>query len=94
MVFLNCIDDPLFPLSCIEAVKEICANHSRHAFISLKHGGHLGFLEGPSFKPRDGKNISFWSNYKFIVTWLDRFLVQMADVTVKTYEKSLKMESF
>ncbi|VDM84072.1 unnamed protein product [Strongylus vulgaris] len=42
------------------------------AFITTRHGGHLGFLEGGSFSPHS-------------VTWLDRFIVEMADRAIETY---------
>jgi pimeloyl-ACP methyl ester carboxylesterase len=54
-IFLNTLDDPLFPESSIRLVQRICATHKHHAFIELKYGGHLGFLEGWSFKPNSGK---------------------------------------
>jgi hypothetical protein len=59
-------------------VRDICQNHRRHAFVLLKHGGHLGFLEGSSpLSPRS-------------VTWLDRFILQLAQAaTAMAAEQSL-----
>jgi predicted alpha/beta-fold hydrolase len=64
---LNALDDPLVPQQLWEPVREICQTHPRHAFILLKHGGHLGFLEGSTpFNPRS-------------ITWLDRLILQLAE---------------
>jgi predicted alpha/beta-fold hydrolase len=70
MIFLNSSDDPLFPESSFQAVKELCSKHERHAFICLKHGGHLGFLE------QNGLTLSNR-------TWIDRFIVQIANAVVE-----------
>jgi len=70
LIFLNSADDPLFPEKAFDPVKKLCAEHPRHAFIQLKHGGHLGFLEGWSFKPNS-------------VTWLDRFILEVANAAVQ-----------
>lgn len=53
-IFLNSVDDPLFTEHAFNSVQHICATHPRHAFIRLKYGGHLGFLEGSSFSPNSG----------------------------------------
>lgn len=53
-IFLNSVDDPLFTERAFNPVQHICATHPRHAFIRLKYGGHLGFLEGSSFSPNSG----------------------------------------
>nr|CAD2164714.1 unnamed protein product [Meloidogyne enterolobii] len=67
MIFINSLDDPLIPETLWKPVKDICKSHPLHAFILLKHGGHLGFLEGKSpIHPRS-------------VTWLDRFILQLAE---------------
>ena len=42
------------------------------AFVSTKHGGHLGFLEGGFLYPRS-------------VTWLDKFIVEAANQAVLLY---------
>lgn len=75
MIFFNAQDDPIIPRSLWEPVKVInllCllptvilsqkfASHKEDvAFITTKHGGHLGFLEGSSFSPKS-------------VTWIDRY---------------------
>ncbi|WKX91923.1 hypothetical protein Q1695_010173 [Nippostrongylus brasiliensis] len=72
MIFLNAEDDPIVPRSLWEPVKELASRHEDMAFISTRYGGHLGFLEGGSFSPHS-------------VTWLDRFIVVMADQAVKAY---------
>jgi predicted alpha/beta-fold hydrolase len=41
--------------------------------VLTKHGGHLGFLEGHSLAPSS-------------VTWLDRFVVGLADAFVHVYD--------
>jgi len=69
MVFLNSADDPLFPEKSFDPVRKLCAEHERHAFIRLKHGGHLGFLEQ--------SGISILSK-----TWIDRFIVELANAAV------------
>ncbi|KAI6204004.1 Abhydrolase domain-containing protein 2-A [Aphelenchoides besseyi] len=75
-IFLNSADDPIIPENCYRPVEELCGGHERHAFIRLKHGGHLGFLEGWSLKPNS-------------CTWLDRFVVELANAAVASYESSL-----
>lgn len=72
MIFLNADDDPLIPRSLWKPVKELASHSEDMAFILTKHGGHLGFLEGGSFAP-------------FSITWLDRFIVEMADKAVTLY---------
>ncbi|CAJ0592965.1 unnamed protein product [Cylicocyclus nassatus] len=72
MIFLNAEDDPIIPKCLWEPVKELASRSEDIAFILTRHGGHLGFLEGSSFAPHS-------------VTWLDRFIVQMADRAVETY---------
>ncbi|XGW23442.1 hypothetical protein V3C99_005573 [Haemonchus contortus] len=72
MIFLNAEDDPIVPRCLWEPVKELASHSEDMAFISTRHGGHLGFLEGSSFAPHS-------------VTWLDRFIVVMADQAVKAY---------
>lgn len=69
MVFLNSVDDPLFPEKAFDPVRKICSTHPLHAFIQLKHGGHLGFLEQ--------KGLKILSK-----TWLDRFIVELANAAV------------
>ncbi|CAJ0930231.1 unnamed protein product, partial [Mesorhabditis belari] len=70
MIFLNAKDDPIVPEALWEPVKEMCSQREDLAFVLTSHGGHLGFLEGGSFSPKS-------------VTWLDRFIVQMANSAVK-----------
>jgi len=70
MVFINALDDPIIPEVLFQPVKELCKTHPKHGFILLKHGGHLGFLEGKSVKPNS-------------VTWLDRFIIQMAGAAIQ-----------
>ncbi|VDM81340.1 unnamed protein product, partial [Strongylus vulgaris] len=72
MIFLNAEDDPLIPSCLWEPVKELASRSEDMAFITTRHGGHLGFLEGGSFSPHS-------------VTWLDRFIVEMADRAIETY---------
>uniref|UniRef100_A0A7E4ZS13 AB hydrolase-1 domain-containing protein n=1 Tax=Panagrellus redivivus TaxID=6233 RepID=A0A7E4ZS13_PANRE len=72
MIFVNTADDPIVPSELFEPVAEICRDHPRHGFVLLKHGGHLGFLEGRSIKPNS-------------VTWLDRFIVQMAEGATQVF---------
>ncbi|KAK5972360.1 Abhydrolase domain-containing protein 2-A [Trichostrongylus colubriformis] len=72
MIFLNAEDDPIVPRCLWEPVKELASRSEDMAFISTRYGGHLGFLEGGSFSPHS-------------VTWLDRFIVVMADQAVKAY---------
>lgn len=69
MVFLNAADDPLFPEKAYDSVRQLCADHEKHAFIELKHGGHLGFLEQ--------QGLAILSK-----TWLDRFIVELANAAV------------
>lgn len=67
MVFINALDDPLIPEPLWRPVQEICKSSSNdHVFILLKHGGHLGFLEGGSLKPNS-------------TSWLDRFIIEVAN---------------
>lgn len=67
IIFINALDDPLIPEQLWRPVQEICKNsNNEHVFILLKHGGHLGFLEGGSFKPNS-------------ISWLDRFIIQIAN---------------
>ncbi|CAD5205629.1 unnamed protein product [Bursaphelenchus okinawaensis] len=65
-VFINSADDPLFPQQLWGPVREVCSQSDKHAFVLMKHGGHLGFLEGWSMKPSS-------------VTWLDKFIVELAN---------------
>lgn len=76
MIFLNAVDDPLFPEKTFSRVRTMCADHPRHAFIQLKHGGHLGFLEQ--------QGISILSK-----TWLDRFIVELANSAVTASETQI-----
>ncbi|KAI6175035.1 Abhydrolase domain-containing protein 2-A [Aphelenchoides bicaudatus] len=69
MVFLNSADDPLFPEKAYSPVRQLCTEHEKHAFVELKHGGHLGFLEQ--------QGIMIVSK-----TWLDRFIVELANAAV------------
>lgn len=73
MIFLNSIDDPLFPEKAFSPVRDLCAKHPLHAFVCLRHGGHLGFLEQSGF--------SILSK-----TWLDRFIVELAHSGVAASE--------
>lgn len=67
MIFINALDDPLIPEPLWRPVQELCRNpNNDHVFLLLKHGGHLGFLEGGALKPNS-------------TSWLDRFIVQVAD---------------
>ncbi|VDN58090.1 unnamed protein product [Dracunculus medinensis] len=77
MVFLNAFDDPLIPSCLWTPIKEIASKNEYIGFILTKHGGHLGFLEGNSISPNS-------------VTWLDRFIVQLADAAVLTYDTTAK----
>ncbi|CAD6184232.1 unnamed protein product [Caenorhabditis auriculariae] len=69
MVFLNAEDDPIVPKKLWEPVKSMAADRVNLAFISCKHGGHLGFLEGSSLAPNS-------------ITWIDRFIIQLANQSV------------
>uniref|UniRef100_A0AC34FHS8 Uncharacterized protein n=1 Tax=Panagrolaimus sp. ES5 TaxID=591445 RepID=A0AC34FHS8_9BILA len=73
MIFLNAVDDPIVPEVLYNPVIELCKSHPLHAFILLKHGGHLGFLEGTSIKPNS-------------VTWLDRFIIQVAEAAIQVFD--------
>ncbi|PAV60675.1 hypothetical protein WR25_14433 [Diploscapter pachys] len=72
MIFLNAEDDPLVPQSLWQPVKEMASNHELLCFILTSHGGHLGFLEGGSLSPLS-------------ITWIDRFIVQMANAAIDTF---------
>jgi abhydrolase domain-containing protein 2 len=74
MIFLNALDDPIVPEVLWNPVKELCESHPLHTFILLKHGGHLGFLEGKSIKPNS-------------VTWLDRFILQLSEATIQIFDE-------
>uniref|UniRef100_A0A183GBH4 AB hydrolase-1 domain-containing protein n=1 Tax=Heligmosomoides polygyrus TaxID=6339 RepID=A0A183GBH4_HELPZ len=56
----------------LQDIRELASRCEDMAFISTRHGGHLGFLEGSSFAPHS-------------VTWLDRFIVVVANQAVKAY---------
>ncbi|KAL3077267.1 hypothetical protein niasHS_013256 [Heterodera schachtii] len=73
MIFINTLDDPLVPEALWEPVRQLCETHPLHAFVLLKHGGHLGFLEGNSLRPRS-------------ITWLDRFILQVATAVSENLE--------
>uniref|UniRef100_A0A183C915 AB hydrolase-1 domain-containing protein n=1 Tax=Globodera pallida TaxID=36090 RepID=A0A183C915_GLOPA len=75
MIFVNTLDDPLVPEALWDPVRQLCESHPLHSFVLLKHGGHLGFLEGNSLKPRS-------------VTWLDRFILEMAEAARAHVEHS------
>lgn len=77
MVFLNAADDPLFPEKLWRPIRDHCAQHRHHAHVLLKHGGHLGFLEGWSLKPAS-------------VTWLDKFIVQLSNSATHVYQERVK----
>lgn len=70
IIFLNAEDDPIIPEKLYTPVQELCASHPRHAFVKVKHGGHLSFLEGRSVKPNS-------------VTWLDRLIIQISEATIQ-----------
>ncbi|GMT28028.1 hypothetical protein PFISCL1PPCAC_19325, partial [Pristionchus fissidentatus] len=87
MIFFNAQDDPIIPRTLWEPVKvliysirvlpyslcqELATRKEDVAFITTKHGGHLGFLEGSSIAPKS-------------VTWIDRFIVEMCDSAVRVY---------
>ncbi|EJW75861.1 hypothetical protein WUBG_13231, partial [Wuchereria bancrofti] len=73
-VFVNALDDPLIPPCLWHPVRELAATNGHFGFVLTKHGGHLGFLEGSSIAPNS-------------VTWLDRFIVELANsVAVAYYE--------
>jgi abhydrolase domain-containing protein 2 len=74
MIFLNAIDDPIVPEVLYDPVREICQSHPLHAFVLLKHGGHLGYLEGKSVKPNS-------------ITWLDRFIVQVCRAAIEIFDE-------
>uniref|UniRef100_A0A915AG45 AB hydrolase-1 domain-containing protein n=2 Tax=Parascaris TaxID=6254 RepID=A0A915AG45_PARUN len=73
MVFVNALDDPLVPPLLWEPVRHLAASNSRFGFVMTKHGGHLGFLEGTSLTPNS-------------VTWLDRFIVELADAAAAVFD--------
>jgi len=73
MVFMNAQDDPIVPPSLWQPVQAICEQRADLAFVLMKHGGHLGFLEGTSISPNS-------------VTWLDRFIAELADAAVRIYD--------
>lgn len=75
IIFANAADDPLIPEPLWRPVMSMCAGENGedvpHAFMLLKHGGHLGFLEGGALKPNSR-------------SWLDRFIVEVADAATAT----------
>lgn len=73
MVFLNAQDDPIMPPQLWIPVRDMAAVSEQFGFILTKHGGHLGFLEGCSFAPNP-------------VTWIDRFIVELASAAVVVYD--------
>ena len=72
-VFINTLDDPIVPSLLWAPIQRHCREHPLHAFILLKHGGHLGFLEGPCLHPHS-------------VTWIDKFIIQLADAVTGVVE--------
>lgn len=73
MLFMNAQDDPIVPPQLWQPVQHICEQQPGLAFVLTKHGGHLGFLEGTSISPNS-------------VTWLDRFIGELADAAVRVYD--------
>ncbi|KAL3999122.1 Alpha/beta hydrolase family protein [Acanthocheilonema viteae] len=73
MVFMNALDDPLIPPCLWHPVRELAATNEHFGFVLTKHGGHLGFLEGNGIAPNS-------------VTWLDRFIIELANSVVITYD--------
>ncbi|CAJ0572990.1 unnamed protein product, partial [Mesorhabditis spiculigera] len=69
--WVSCLPVSKPPSALWEPVREMCSQRDGVAFVLTAHGGHLGFLEGGSFSPKS-------------VTWLDRFILQMADSAVRT----------
>ena len=81
MIFLNAVDDPIVPEVLYNPVMELCKTHPLHAFVLVKHGGHLGYLEGKSIKPNS-------------VTWLDRFILQTADAAIQVFDEWILLVNF
>ncbi|KAM3720809.1 Monoacylglycerol lipase [Dirofilaria immitis] len=75
MIFMNALDDPLVPPCLWHPVRELAANNEHFGFVLTKHGGHLGFLEGTGIAPNS-------------VTWLDRFIVELANSVAIAYDES------
>jgi len=77
MVFLNAVDDPLIPERLCTGVRQLAGSNPDVAFVLTQHGGHLGFLEGGWVFARS-------------VTWLDRFIGQLADAAVEVLDGRTK----
>uniref|UniRef100_A0A0R3S3U3 AB hydrolase-1 domain-containing protein n=1 Tax=Elaeophora elaphi TaxID=1147741 RepID=A0A0R3S3U3_9BILA len=75
MIFVNALDDPLIPPCLWHPVRKLAATNEYFGFVLTKHGGHLGFLEGSGIAPNS-------------VTWLDRFIVELANSIVIAYDES------
>uniref|UniRef100_A0A914VC60 AB hydrolase-1 domain-containing protein n=1 Tax=Plectus sambesii TaxID=2011161 RepID=A0A914VC60_9BILA len=73
MLFLNALDDPIVPPKLWEPVQKLAEQLPDIAFVLMKHGGHLGFLEGTSLSPNS-------------VTWLDRMICELADAAIQVYD--------
>jgi len=73
MLFLNSLDDPIVPPKLWEPVRKLAEQLPDIAFVLMKHGGHLGFLEGTSMSPNS-------------VTWLDRMICELADSAIQVYD--------
>lgn len=69
---MNALDDPLIPSCLWHPVRELAATNEHFGFVLTKHGGHLGFLESNGIVPNS-------------VTWLDRFIVELANSVVVAY---------
>ncbi|VDM98920.1 unnamed protein product [Thelazia callipaeda] len=72
-IFMNALDDPLIPPCLWQPVRDIAAANDHFGFVLTKHGGHLGFLEGSGITPNS-------------VTWLDRFIIELANAAVEVYD--------
>ncbi|KAL0269464.1 UNVERIFIED_CONTAM: hypothetical protein PYX00_007184 [Menopon gallinae] len=75
IVFINARDDPLVPEHLLDPVEKFCNTRDKSLFISLAHGGHLGFHEGGLISPNP-------------VSWLDRALVALVGGLVLCHSDS------
>jgi len=75
MIFINAQDDPIVPEQLWAPAEKFANTHPKSLFISLAHGGHLGFFEGGLVFPNP-------------VSWLDRALIAIIGGLVLTQKKT------
>ncbi|KAK7482163.1 hypothetical protein BaRGS_00026628 [Batillaria attramentaria] len=69
LILLNTEDDPIVPPPLFKYARDFAENRDNAVFVTTKHGGHLGYFEGGYLRPKG-------------VTWLDRFVCEIADAVV------------